>query len=187
MQHNKPRTLVIRDAEKLRALRTPLRQELLQSLIGMEEATVKELAQSVGRAPAAIYYHVHELEKAGLVRRSEARRTGSRMGTAYRPVAERIVIDRRVRSQAFVGALAGLHRAALSKAEREITAALARESAAEPRDESVAFLRLTTRLSRKDAREARRRLKELARFMSEHSRREGGELLSLTAALVKSA
>jgi DNA-binding transcriptional ArsR family regulator len=187
MKKNRPRTLVIRDAEKLRALRAPLRQELLQSLIGMGTATVKQLAQSVGRAPAAIYYHVHELERAGLVRTSGARRSGSRTEALYRPVAERIVIDRTVRSQAFVGALADLHRAALSRAEREITAAITRENREPPGNESTSFLRLTARLTRKDAGEARRRLNELARFMSERSRREGGELLSLTAALVKVA
>ncbi len=63
----KKRTLVIRDAAVLRALRTPLRQEILSALDRPGGASVRELATTLGRKPASLYYHVHDLVRVGLV------------------------------------------------------------------------------------------------------------------------
>ncbi len=118
-------TLVIRDPAVLRALRTPLRQEVLAAVQQMRTASVKDVAAELGRKPASLYYHVHELARVGLIREAGARPAGRRVEALYEPAADRIVIDRSIRTPAFVDALADLERATLRTAERELRAALA--------------------------------------------------------------
>ncbi|MBN2564926.1 MAG: helix-turn-helix transcriptional regulator [Candidatus Eisenbacteria bacterium] len=186
MPKKRLRTLHIRDPRQLRAIRTPLRQELLQTVISLGTASVKALSEATGRPPASLYYHVHELEAAGLIARAERRPSGGRPEATYRAVADRILVDRDVRSPAFAKALADLHRATLNKADREIADALRRERiGGAPEGEAVVLLRLSACLSKADAQEARRRLHELAEFMGERRQERGEEELALTAAMVR--
>ena len=60
------RKLVIKSAPQLRALRTPLRQQMVRALLEFGECPVRELADELGREPAALYYHVHALVEAGI-------------------------------------------------------------------------------------------------------------------------
>ena len=186
MSKKKTRTLLIRDPRQLRAIRTPLRQELLQSVVRLGPVSVKELAHALNRTPASLYYHLHALEKAGLAasRRRDSR--AGRTGTTYEAVADRILVDRTARSPAFARALLDLNKAALRQADREIEDALRQERiAGTPEGEGVILLRLTACLSRADAHEARRRVRDLAQFLSDRSGTDGEETLSLTAALAK--
>ena len=185
MSAHAKRTLIIRDAETLRALRTPLRREILESLIRSRSASVKDLASDLGRAPAALYYHVHELVRAGLIREVRKRATGKRLESVYEPAAPRVEIDRSVRSRAFLGALTDLQRATLRTAEREITRALASGGAARgaPR-ESPSLVRLTARLRPRAAAKARKMLRDLARFLAENDDPQARDTYALTAALV---
>lgn len=180
------RTLRIRDPRQLRAIRTPLRQEILQSIVRSGPASVRELARTLDRTPASLYYHIHALEKAGLIASKKRGARGGRTERTYSAVADRILVDRTVRSPAFARALLDLHRAALNQADREIEDALRQERiAGTPEGEGVILLRLTACLSRADAHEARRRLRDLAQFLSDRSGTDGEETLSLTAALAK--
>ena len=54
MPKKRPKTLRIRDPRQLRAIRTPLRQELLQSIVRRGPATVKELARALDRSPSSL-------------------------------------------------------------------------------------------------------------------------------------
>jgi predicted transcriptional regulator len=169
----------------LRAIRTPLRQEILRSIVGLGPVSVRELAGVLDRQPASLYYHVHALEQAGLIVRDGQHHLGGRAENTYTAVADRILVDRTARSPSFARALVDLHRAALSQADREIENAVRREQLGEtPEGEGVVLLRLTASLSKRDAREARQRLHELAQFLGEKNSTEGKETLSLTAALV---
>lgn len=62
----------IEEVEQARALLTPLRIELMKLLA--EPRTCPELADQLGGTPQKIYYHVKELEKAGLVEKIAERR-----------------------------------------------------------------------------------------------------------------
>lgn len=181
------RTLRIGDVAQLRALRTPLRQEVLATLSRLGSASVKEMATELGRAPASLYYHIHELAEAGLIREVDRRPAGRRTEAVYGPAAQRIIIDRNPRSKAFAEALAELHRATLRTAERELVSALGvrRSKKEPPDDEAITLLRMTARLTPATARLARKKLKALARFLAEHDDAEQGETFAFTAALVR--
>jgi len=186
MPRRNRKAVKIRDARQLRAIRTPFRQGLLQSIVRLGPVSVKELADALDRPPASLYYHIHALEKAGLItgQKQDPHKGGA--GNTYEAVANHILVDRSVRSPAFARALLDLHRAALNQTSREIERALRRERMDEtPEGEGVVLLRLTACLSRREAQEARRRLRELAQYLDDHSRMDGDETLSLTATLVK--
>jgi DNA-binding transcriptional ArsR family regulator len=182
----RPRTLHIRDAATVRALRTPARQEILGALERLGAASVKDVAGELGRTPASLYYHVHELRKAGLIREAGTRPAGRRTEAIYEPAAERIVIDRSVTSKGFVEALSDLHSSVMRAADRELAEALEPARARKvPPGKSVALLRLSARLKPADARAARRKLQEVAEFLTRHDDPAADATFSFTGALVR--
>src|ERR1044072_6626304 len=60
-------TLVIRDAETMKALAEPTRMQILLEL-AEEAKTVKEVAETLGVRPTRLYYHFKILERAQLIR-----------------------------------------------------------------------------------------------------------------------
>jgi DNA-binding transcriptional ArsR family regulator len=60
-------TLVIRDAETMKALAEPTRMQILLEL-AEEAKTVKEVAETLGVGPTRLYYHFKILERARLIR-----------------------------------------------------------------------------------------------------------------------
>jgi predicted ArsR family transcriptional regulator len=178
------KTLLIKSARQLRALRTPVRQEIVRTLVRKGTCTVREIADDLGREPAALYYHVHALVDAGIAKEKGKLDAGARPETVYSLVAERIMIDRREKSKAFLSALGDLQRATLRAAERELAASL---KAHGPKlgDDSTSLLRLSARLKAKDAARASKMLREVADFLAEHDDPAEAHSYSLTAALVR--
>jgi len=185
MSVRKKRTLVIRDPKMVRALRTPLRREILEALIRLRSSSVKDLGAEIGRTPAALYYHVHELARVGLIRETEKRGGGKRRQSMYEPVAGRIVIDRTVRTGPFIGALADLQRSTLRTAERELARALeSAQRAGVPRADAASLIRSTARLKLKAAKQAQKKLRDLAQFIAENDDPSAAGTYAVTAALV---
>jgi DNA-binding transcriptional ArsR family regulator len=180
------KTLLIRNAKQLRALRTPIRQEIVRTLSREGACTVRELAGELGREPAALYYHVHALVGAGIAKEKGKREVGTRSESVYSLVAPRIVIDRRERSKAFLAALGDLQRATLRTAERELAGNLTTRGNKAP-DDCTSLLRLTTRLRPRDAAQVAEMLHKVAEFMTEKDDSEAGEPYSLTAAFTRVA
>lgn len=72
--------------EYLRALSSPARIEVVEGLQIGGPSSVAELGRRLGRAPDSLYYHLRELEKAGVVERSGAAapKGRGRRGVVYR-------------------------------------------------------------------------------------------------------
>ncbi|MBA2707660.1 MAG: helix-turn-helix transcriptional regulator [Gemmatimonadaceae bacterium] len=72
---NKPtrriRPYYIREPRQLRALVSPLRQEVLDGVADIGPCTIADLAVLLGRTPTALYRHVKRLEKVDLLFRVE--------------------------------------------------------------------------------------------------------------------
>ncbi len=180
------KTLLIKSAEQVRALRTPLRQEIVQALTRLGACTVRELANELGHEPAALYYHVHALEEAGIAVETDKRRGGGRPESIYRLVAERIMIDRSETSGPFLSALAELQRATLRTAERELTRAVeARGDGPAADTASPMLLRISSRLRPRDAARAAKLVRELAEFLAENDDSDAESSYALTVAFVR--
>ena len=74
--HKTPREdpVLITSLAQIRALASPVRQEIIDAVSAMGPVSIAELARTLGRRPSALYFHFAKLEKLGLVVR---RRPGS--------------------------------------------------------------------------------------------------------------
>ncbi len=84
----------IRHPRQVRALASPVRQEVLDALETGGPCSISELARHLGRAADALYFHVRHLVKAGLVVESERRQVGRHAFATYDVVARPLQVDR---------------------------------------------------------------------------------------------
>ena len=84
-----PETYQLETIEQMRALAEELRLRIIEAL-GRQAMTSKQLALLLGEAPAKVHYHLHELEKVGLVNLVEIREKGNMLEKYYRAVARSI-------------------------------------------------------------------------------------------------
>lgn len=179
----KQRELVISEAGQLRALRTPVRQEIVRSFMKLGACTVGELAEDLGREAAALYYHVHALVRARVVVETGQREGDGRPESTYALAAERILVDRNETSPSFLAALTELNRATLRTAERELEASVAARERRD--DDATMLLRLGAGLKPRDAARAAKMLREVVEFMSEHDDPDAEDSFTLTSAFVR--
>lgn len=85
-------TFVIKNVGQLRILSDPLRIRIIH-LTREEPLTATQIAELLGETPQKIYYHLVELEKAGLVQMVEARQKGNLVEKYYQAVAEAFIAD----------------------------------------------------------------------------------------------
>ena len=84
-----PETYQLETIEQMRALAEELRIRIIEAL-GQQALTSKQLALLLGEAPAKVHYHLHELEKVGLVNLVDIREKGNMLEKYYRAVAKNI-------------------------------------------------------------------------------------------------
>lgn len=73
----------IQDPRQIEVLGSPARQEVLDGLQALGPCSIAELADSLGRAPDSLYYHIRKLERVGLVIPCGTRPSGARQETVY--------------------------------------------------------------------------------------------------------
>jgi DNA-binding transcriptional ArsR family regulator len=61
------RSHVVRHEQEVRALASPIRQEIISAMGALQPCTIAELGEHLGRLPVSLYYHVHKLEEVGLI------------------------------------------------------------------------------------------------------------------------
>lgn len=87
----KPLTMLathpVESATQIRALASTVRQELIDALQALGEASVPELAQQLGRPADALYYHLRALLRAGLVHQVGSRQRSRHVEAVYATVA----------------------------------------------------------------------------------------------------
>lgn len=84
-----PETYQLETIEQMRALAEELRLRIIEAL-GRQAMTSKQVALLLGEAPAKVHYHLHELEKVGLVNLVDIREKGNMLEKYYRAVARNI-------------------------------------------------------------------------------------------------
>jgi predicted ArsR family transcriptional regulator len=97
MSLRKPRTYWILRPDQIRAVSSPIRQEIVDRLAALGPAGARELARSLGRMPTSVYHHLTQLVRVGLVK--TVRRDGDRgrPGLLYATVAPRMRLARAAR------------------------------------------------------------------------------------------
>jgi predicted ArsR family transcriptional regulator len=119
------RTYWIDRPEQIKALSSPVRHELGDRLAAQGPMTVRELATALGMRPTAVYHHLKELERVGLVQPAGERRERGRPATAYETVAPRMRMARAARKPRNRKPLAKAGDAAATQAGRDYEAGFA--------------------------------------------------------------
>ena len=82
----------VTSAPQIRALASTVRQELIDALQALGQASVPELAQQLARPADALYYHVRALQRVGLLRQVGSRQQGRHVEAVYSTVAPEQVL-----------------------------------------------------------------------------------------------
>ena len=100
----RPKTLVISTAEQLKALVTPVRNQIHLQMEMLGECTIAELAAAMEREPESLYYHIHRLQRVGVVIQVGERSFNGRSEAVYALAGERIRVDQTESSPGFLEA-----------------------------------------------------------------------------------
>ena len=150
-----------------RALADPMRLRLLESLWGCPQSA-KELAERAGMAPDRLYYHLAQLEQAGLIEIAEYRPlSGGKVERVYRPTSVEPPGD-----EATPLEIADFLGAVLEATRADITAASVAKEAGERRE--ISLTRTAVRLSEAELVTLREHLLELVRLAQDKPNDEGG-------------
>jgi hypothetical protein len=74
----------IRSKKQMAALKAPMRQEVLDVLAPMGDASIVEIAAALGRPADSLYYHIRILQKVGLVLDAGERKVGAHREALFR-------------------------------------------------------------------------------------------------------
>lgn len=157
-------------AEQLRTLASPERGEVFARLCALREASVGDIARSLGKKPEAVHYHVKALVKVGLAKESFKRPGVKKPETVYTPVSTQVRLPmddrpeiRELRQKAVAAGLRQVLRGYLEASERGA--------------KETHVLRVNVRLAEEDRRAFMEMLEAAAKFAQERRVEEGPRLL----------
>lgn len=87
---SKTQTPSLSDPEKIRLLSSVLRQEIVDTILVSGPSSVSDLAQELARPADSLYYHIHKMEKGGILTRHSVRKTLRRDEILYEVAADRL-------------------------------------------------------------------------------------------------
>lgn len=123
---------MIGSPRQLRALASPLRQEIVDAVAASGACSIAQIAGVLGRAPDSLYFHVRRLVSVGLLVEREPRKSGRHVAAVYDVPARPMRIDQSVASaRAMDAVISGVLRLAARDYRRGLKDAGARVSGAE--------------------------------------------------------
>jgi DNA-binding transcriptional ArsR family regulator len=174
------------DPQRVRALASPVRIEIIEALQIHGPATVAEIARSLGRRPDSLYHHLRRLEAAGIVEECERRTEGGRAARVLRVVEE--MAEAGLGPQASPDlrrAVAEIAVAILRLGEREVRkAAMAPQVRTEGKRRNLHTARQKVWLAPGDLERLNGELDDLRERYAAHERGEDSELFALTTILL---
>lgn len=121
---------VISRPEQVRALASPVRQDIVDAIEAIGPATAPEIARTLGRAPDGLYFHLRLLTKVGLLKERETSNTNGRSVATYdvpgRPMRIKYDLGERAAARRISRVTASMLRTANRSFERAAAAGQAR-------------------------------------------------------------
>jgi DNA-binding transcriptional ArsR family regulator len=177
-------TYRLEDPDQLRAMASPARQRIVAGFEALGTASVRELADHLGRSPESLYFHLRKLVDTGLVEDVGERPAGRRPERLYRLVADRLKIAGDLEQPEYRDALAETCRSITRATERDYCRALELGTARlDGAGRNLSLHHFHVHLKPADRRRMVQLLEELTAFVIEHNDPERGDLHSYTAAL----
>lgn len=125
----RPKHYQVERLAELRALASPVREEIVGRLSAMGRASIGDVARALGRKPQALYPHFRVLEELGLVRAAGERPTARRPEALYETPGRHMRMVYDPASPARREALSRNVAASLRRSERALREALESEDA----------------------------------------------------------
>jgi len=154
---------VIRRPEQIRALRSPVRQEIVDTVQSLGACSVADIARELGRHADGLYYHVRALVKVDLLRPAGTRADGGRPEALYstrspdHPMKLRYDPDDAANAEAVLGAVGSM----LRMTERDFARAFGPDASTDGPGRNLWAARAKAWLSDDDLLEVNRLLGEL--------------------------
>lgn len=170
------------DPAQLQAIASPPRQRLVAALEAIGPASVRELAEHLGRSAQSLYFHLRPLVACGLVEEAGERKRDRQTERIYRLVAVRLRIAGDVGDPDYRDAMAEMCRSVARAAERDYCRGLEAERARlHGRARNLSLHHYHVHLTPRDRGRFVKRIEELTEFVLAHNDPEHGELYSYTA------
>jgi DNA-binding transcriptional ArsR family regulator len=167
---------IVLNSEQLACLASPTRNETFATIRSLGKASVRELADRMGRSPEALYYHVKALSKAGLIKEALRRPTVRKPEAVYESVEANYRLPQSG-SDPELDALA--RRSVVSGLRHTIrgyeTASTIAEKDVQKRP-YLQVIRVACRLSEEHAKSFFELIEEAARFAKDHEQPDGVRL-----------
>jgi AcrR family transcriptional regulator len=178
----KPKTATIESETAMRLLASPVRMDVLQAFSTSTRLTVREIAQRLGKSRGSLYYHVRELQAAGVLREVDRRLVSRRYESVYEIVSDVLSVAAEASGSDAEGAIK-LVWSTLRRAAREFESAM-RDGRLESAGEAPVGQHLRAWLTAKDRAKVQAHLAKIQEICLAASAKEDGELYSLTTLLV---
>ena len=171
---------VIRKPEQLAAIRSPVRQEIIDALAPARIRTVAEIASMLGRSTHSLYHHVRVLERVGLILNMGIERRNRRDEALYATPGRRLRIHRDPGSPTFQRNMRGLVAGMLRLTERDFVRELTRRASTKVVSTNLSAGRMKGRLTDAQLREVRRLMGRLYDLLNNHPEQTVGTMHALT-------
>jgi hypothetical protein len=113
----------IHDAAQIRALESPMRQEIVDAVAAMGPCSILELADHLGRAADSLYFHVKKLVRVKLLLEVEKRKSGRHTWVIYALPSRQVrMVYRPAVMKSIRKVVAGALRLSLREFHRAVTA-----------------------------------------------------------------
>lgn len=174
----------ISEPRQYRALRSALRQEVVDAMESMPPCTIAMLAERLGRPPESLYFHVRALERVGLVKEVGQQGSGRERAALYALPGRRLRLRYAADSAARVREVGPVADSLLRLARRDVRRGLAHEeTAVEGPGRELWVLRARGWLTKKQREQVNRHLASIADVISGGKERPGTRAIALAFAL----
>jgi predicted transcriptional regulator len=180
---------VITDLAQIRALASPVRQEVVDAVTAIGPVSVAGLARSLGRTPNALYFHIQKLERLGLLVRCDGAAARGRPSTFYDVPGRPMMLTYQPGQSRTKAPMGKLVRSMLSSAGRSFVRAYRPDVAVvDGADRNLWASRSKRMLSPRELREVNTHLRAVVGLLNQPNRASTGKvrLMELTFVLAPS-
>lgn len=180
MSPSKSSEFVVRDRAGVLALKSTVRQEIVDAVSSLGPSSIADVAAALGRSPDGLYFHVRRLVASGLLAEQPARRTSRRTAAVYDVPGRPVRIDPAVSAEAITGVMRGV----FSLTRRDLSRAFADGAPASGPLREISAGRVRGWLGDVELARANQLIGELKRLFRADRPAHGARAMALTWALV---
>ena len=181
-----PEEETIRDPEQIRALCSPARHAIHQVVLSQGKASIREIAEQLGKKPASLYRHIDHLVEVGLLMEEGIKSTSRRDAKVYSSSLE--FFSYRDRNPEMVDALATFARSSLKEAGNQLTKVFERGDAVLPVPQRDTFIGSPAGwLDSDEIEELNEHIDAIIQLLADKPRREGAKRITISMGMYPSA